>query len=60
MVNIRYINISILSYFGIIPHINTVSTTQKHVRDFTRNFQENYNDTTISKWIKNYTYEEIF
>lgn len=48
------------SYMIFTKTFNTVSTAQKHVRDFTRNFQENYNDTIISKWIKNYTYEEIF
>lgn len=48
------------SYMVFTKTFNTVSTAQKHVRDFTRNFQENYNDTIISKWIKNYTYEEIF
>lgn len=48
------------SYMIFTKTFNTVSTAQKHVRDFTRNFQENYNDTIISKWIKNYNYEEIF
>ena len=48
------------SYIIFTKTFNTVSTAQKHVRDFTRNFQENYNDTIISKWIKNYNYEEIF
>lgn len=48
------------SYMVFNKTFNTVSTAQKHVRDFTRNFQENYNDTIISKWIKNYNYEEIF
>ena len=48
------------SYMVFTKTFNTVSTAQKHVRDFTRNFQENYNDTIISKWIKNYNYEEIF
>ena len=47
-------------YMIFTKTFNTVSTAQKHVRDFTRNFQENYNDTIISKWIKNYNYEEIF
>ena len=48
------------SYMIFTKTFNTVSTAQKHVRDFTRNFQENYNDTIISKWIKNYNYEEVF
>ena len=48
------------SYMIFTKTFNTVSTAQKHVRDFTRNFQENYNESTIAKWLKKYTYEEVF
>jgi hypothetical protein len=37
---------------------NTVSTAQKHVRDFIKNFNDKYNEVTFAKWNEKYKLDD--